>query len=77
MSVRPSIFLYAKNLGETGPPVPVFISMDSDQLLSLAERAVTDPSNSDTAMAVRQWTLYIVTPFTANRLFYSHCIDVP
>ena len=42
MSVRPSIFLYAKNtqnLGEIGPPV--FISMASDQLLSPAERAVT------------------------------------
>ena len=46
MSVRPTIFLYAKNtqnLGDTGPPVPlpVFISMASDQLLSPAERAVT------------------------------------
>ena len=42
MSVRPSIFLYAKNtqnLGETGPPV--FISMASDQLLSTAEQTVT------------------------------------
>ena len=44
MSVRPSIFLDAKNtqnLGETGPPVPVsvFISMAIDQLLSPAERA--------------------------------------
>ena len=41
-----------QNLGETGPPVPVFISMASDQLLSPAERAVTVgwatyPSNSD------------------------------
>ena len=61
VSVRPSIFLYEKNtqnLGETGPPVPVFISMASDQLLSPAERsgpsrlAGTDPSNSDTATAV-------------------------
>ncbi len=37
-------FFYAKNtqnLGETGPPVPVFISMASDQPLSPAERAVT------------------------------------
>ena len=38
--------------------MPVFISMASDQLLSPAERAVTvgwhtDPSNSDTATAVR------------------------
>ena len=45
MSVRPSIFLYAKNtenLGETGPPVPVFISTASDlKLLSPAERAIT------------------------------------
>ena len=59
MSVRPSIFLYAKNtqnLGETGPSVPVFISMASDQLLSPAERpsrlAGTYPSSSDTATAV-------------------------
>ena len=44
VSVRPSIFLYAKipqNLGETWPPVPVFISKASDPLLSPAERAVT------------------------------------
>ena len=44
MSVRPSIFLYAKNpqnLGETWPPVPVFIAKASDPLLSPAERAVT------------------------------------
>ena len=44
MSVRPSIFLYAKNtqnVGETGLPVPVFISMANDQLLSPAERAIT------------------------------------
>ena len=44
MSLRPSIFLYAKNtqnLGETGLPVPVFISMANDQLLSPAERAIT------------------------------------
>ena len=37
-------FLYARNtqnLGETGPPVPVFISMASNQLLSPAELAVT------------------------------------
>ncbi len=42
VSVRPRIFLYAKNtqnLGKTGPPV--FISMASDQPLSPAERAVT------------------------------------
>ena len=41
---NPASFLYAKNtqnLGETGPPVPVVISMASDQLLSPAERAVT------------------------------------
>ena len=39
-----AFFLYAKNtqnFGETGPAVPVFISMASDQLLSPAERAVT------------------------------------
>ena len=44
VSVRPSIFLCAKNaqnLGETGPSVPVFISKASDQLLPPAERAVT------------------------------------
>ena len=56
MSVRPSIFVYAKNtqnLGETGPPVPVFISMASDQLLPPAERAVTVGWNRpiDTATA--------------------------
>ena len=36
MSVRPSIFLHAKNtqnLGETGPPLSVLISMASDQLI--------------------------------------------
>ena len=57
MSVWPSIFLYAKNtqnLGETGPSVPVFISMASDQLLSPSEvgrhsLAGVDPSNSNTA----------------------------
>ena len=41
---RPSIFLYAKNpqnLGETWPPVPVFIPKASDPLESPAERAVT------------------------------------
>ena len=44
VSVWPSIFLHAKNtqnLGETGLPGPVFISMTSDQLLSPAERPVT------------------------------------
>ena len=56
MSVRPSIFFDAKNiqnLGETGSPVPVFISMASDQLLSPAERAVT--VGCDTATAVCVW----------------------
>ena len=44
MSVPPSIFLQAKNpqnLGETCPPVPVFISKASDPLLSPAEQAIT------------------------------------
>ena len=44
VSVRPRFFLYAKNpqnLGETWPPVPVFISKTSDPLLSPAELAVT------------------------------------
>ena len=58
MSVRPSTFLYAKNtqnLRETEPPVPVFTSMASNQLLSPAERAVADPSNSDTGVCVCVW----------------------
>ena len=44
VSVRPSIFLYAKNpqnLRETWPPVPVCISKASNPLLSPAEWAVT------------------------------------
>ena len=57
MSVRPSIFLYAKNtqnLGETRPPVPVFISKASycHQRSGPSRLAGTDPSNSDTATAV-------------------------
>ena len=42
----------AQNLGETGPPVPVFISMAIDQRSGPSGLAGTDPSNSDTATAV-------------------------
>ena len=44
MSVRPRYFIYGKNpqnLGETWPPVPVFISKASDPLLLPTARAVT------------------------------------
>ena len=52
VSVWPSIFLYAKNtqnLGETGPPLSVFISMTSNchQRNGSSRLAATDPSNSD------------------------------
>ena len=79
MSVRPSIFVYAKNtqnLGETGQPVPVFISMASDQLLSPAERpsrlAGTDPTNSDTAKAV--WRGACVHAFARVRAHACACV---
>ena len=70
-----AFFYMRKTLGETGPPVPVFISMASTtsnchQRSGPLRLAGTDPSNSDTATAVcvgarvmcLQYTIIIFDP---------------
>ena len=64
MSVRPSIFLYAKNtqnLGKTGPPVPVFISMASERSAIVTSGAGRHSWLAQThRIAIRQWVCVCV-----------------